>query len=251
MNGFRTTIAILAVFLAIGCAADGPAGPSDGHTLRGVVVAADTEAPVAGATVSIEPGARRVTTGADGRFAFDFDAPRASTLTLTVEKSGYSRVRVDVPPSSPSTLNIALPPFDRIEAPSHGFRVWAEVVDGGLDHPTITWRVEVENREATILGPISVEGRLDFQARLTEESFELREPAPGEIELEIGADGRSFTARLDALAPSSGLVEVLRFTVASPGPDRTICYFVEGEADADGATLRYEDSSCLTTPIGG
>ncbi len=252
MISFRVFLATMLALVTVGCSSDSlPSTVPPGDAISGVVVDADTEAPVAGATVTAEPDGRSAVTGADGRFAFGFEAPRPSTVTLTVERVDYSRVRMHVPPAWHRDLEVALPPFDRIEASSHGFRVWAQVVDGGLDHPTITWSVEVENHEMAPLGPVAIVGRLDFPAGLTEESFDLRAAAPGEVELEIGDDGRSFTVRLDALAATSGLVEVLRLTVASPGPDSTICHFVEGEADGDGATLRYDDSSCLTTPVSG
>lgn len=250
MNVFRTTLAIVAVFLASGCASDGPAGLANGHAIEGVVLAADTKAPLAGATVSIEPGARSVITGADGRFAFDFDAPRASALTLTVEKSGYSRVRVDVPPSASSTLDVELPPFDRIETPDHGFRVWTVWVEGGLDVPSLTWALEVENREAARMGPVTIEGAVDpwIRGRLTEDSFSLREEVVGEIDLQIGEDGYSYTARLDGLDPTGSPVEILELTV-SPDPDRITCHLVEADSEAGGETLENKDSSCLAPAI--
>lgn len=250
MNGFRAIIPILAVFLVVGCASDGPAGPPDGSSLEGVVLAADTRAPVAGATVTIEPGARVVTTGFDGRFAFEFEAPRESTVTLTVEKSGFSRVSMDVRPAGPSSLEVELPPFDRIETPDHGFRVWTVWVDGGLEESTITWTVEVENREAARTGTVTIESVVDppILGRLDEGSFVLREEAVGRIDLAIGEDGRSFTARIDGLDPTTSAVEVLELTV-SPQPNRTICHLVEAEAGSGSDTLEDKDSSCLAPVI--
>ncbi|MBW3660638.1 MAG: carboxypeptidase-like regulatory domain-containing protein [Gemmatimonadetes bacterium] len=253
MNRTGSTITTLVLFLAAGCSSDGPVAPPEDATIQGRILDANTRESISAATVLIEPGSVSVTTGVDGRFAFALQAPRQETFTLTVEKSGYSRVQVALPPSTPSTsLEIELPPFDRIEQPDHGFRVWAQVVDGGLEQPTITWRVEVENREATTLRPVSITGRIDpFPGRLTEDSFELHQEISGEIDLEIGEDGRSFTATFDFVPPMFPSIEILDLTIVSPGPDTIICHLVEATAGMNGTNLEHDDSSCLATPVAG
>src|SRR5262249_43479131 len=59
-------------------------------TLRGRVVEASTNAPVAGATVTAVSPSETATTTTDGSGAFSFLALNPDTYTLRVEKSGFS-----------------------------------------------------------------------------------------------------------------------------------------------------------------
>ena len=76
-------------------------------TLRGTIVDAQTNAPVADVQVTLVEGSASVRTGPDGRF--EFPGLAARTYTLTVSRIGYIfvRRRVEVPLNT--TVELALP----------------------------------------------------------------------------------------------------------------------------------------------
>lgn len=249
----RTILAVLPTVLLVlpaGCASDDPVGPGPDTTIEGRVVAAETEAPVTGATVTADPGDHRGVTGTDGRFAVDVGAAGGTVYTVTAEKVGYGSLWIFASTTAPSTLHLELPWLGRAEVPEHGFRVRATLASGGLEAPTITWRVEAENGEAESIGPITLEGSLDrdVPGGLDADVFDLGAEG-GEIDLEIGKDGRSYTVRFDALAAGVTL-RVFDLTVPSTGAG-TICHFLEGEAENPGPAFEYSDSSCLARPVDG
>ncbi|MBB4905126.1 S8 family serine peptidase [Actinophytocola algeriensis] len=75
--------------------------------VEGTVTDAATGAPVSGATATIEPGGRRVTTGADGRFTTRLEP---GDYTITTEAFGYDSATVDttVAADSFATVDVAL-----------------------------------------------------------------------------------------------------------------------------------------------
>jgi hypothetical protein len=80
-----------------------PAGPS----VRGIVVHAVTQAPIADARVSVGDPAQSVLTGPDGRFGFTSVPPGQHTLTVSTIGFIFVRRRIDVRPDA--VLEITIP----------------------------------------------------------------------------------------------------------------------------------------------
>jgi hypothetical protein len=98
----------LAVLLALGQAPPAaPALPAALPAIRGVLVDAATNAPVAGAQVSLVEIARAVRTDADGRFAFDAVPPGRHTLTVSL--IGYIFVRREVELAPDALIDLTVP----------------------------------------------------------------------------------------------------------------------------------------------
>jgi len=75
--------------------------------IRGTVVDAKTNAPIAGARVALIEAALETRSGADGRFAFAPVPPR--TYTLTVSTLGYIFVRRRIEASANMTIDLTVP----------------------------------------------------------------------------------------------------------------------------------------------
>ena len=88
-------------------AASGPHSQGQTVTIRGTVIDAGKQTPVADAQVFLVELARSVLTGPDGRFEFADVKPGAHTLT--VSRIGYIFVRRRVPIAAGVTLDITIP----------------------------------------------------------------------------------------------------------------------------------------------
>jgi hypothetical protein len=84
-------IALLYVAAYSGCAKN---EPNIYAALYGVVTDSETAEPISGASITLSPGGKTKTTGADGSYEFlDLDAAQ---YTVTVQKTGYHTNRKTV-----------------------------------------------------------------------------------------------------------------------------------------------------------
>jgi hypothetical protein len=89
------------------CLGQAPA-PASGPAVTGVVVNAQTAAPIADARVMLVELARSVQTGQDGRFQFQNVAPGSYTLTVSLIGYVFVRRHVDVAPGG-AALDLTIP----------------------------------------------------------------------------------------------------------------------------------------------
>ena len=75
--------------------------------LRAVITSAATSRPIAGATVTIEPGGATATSGADGKFTIDL-APGRYKLTVTARGMAQQQLDVNIEQNGVSIKNIEL-----------------------------------------------------------------------------------------------------------------------------------------------
>lgn len=101
------TIAAALVVATLAGLPGGDAAQAGQATLRGTVVNAKTNAPIADARVTLVEAALGVRTDADGRFAFAPVAPR--TYTLTVSTIGYIFVRRQIELKAGMTVDLVVP----------------------------------------------------------------------------------------------------------------------------------------------
>ena len=83
------------------------ASQSPNPSIRGTIVDAQTNKPIADAKVTLIEAAQTTRTGADGRFEFAHVPPRA--YTLTVSTIGYIFVRRKVDAPANTTLDLSIP----------------------------------------------------------------------------------------------------------------------------------------------
>jgi hypothetical protein len=91
---------------------EGPRAPNDppAGTIRGVVVDADTGAPLAAVQVRLQQTTRVSMSDEDGAFALDAVPPGRQTLYVSLVGYALLRPGVDVRPSETTEMRIALPP---------------------------------------------------------------------------------------------------------------------------------------------
>lgn len=239
----RAMVPVLALTTVL-CAESGtgPEPVSPTGRIAGVVVEVGSEAPVAGATVEMQPGARVTETDSEGRFAFDgLVVPGDYLLTITSPDHVTVSVPVTLSEAEPEPeIRLPLPPRpvpDPDPAPdddSEAIRALGWVVQGAFGPgETMTWEVVLaapEGNERAIV----LRDTLDpaFGAVVDAGSIELDRNRFPDAEIEIHDDRRSFTVRLGPVSTDGELERVLLLTVPSPPVVGTVCntvlLFVDG-----------------------
>lgn len=266
---FAPIVALLGFLLA--CGGDtsrlGPPDPLPGETLpegalEGTLRAASSGTPIAGALVELEPGS--LSTVSDGAGAFRFEGlpvgEGPAVYSLRATKDGFAALVTQTTLSAGTatrsmTLEMApVPPRPTSRSGPLSVEIHLSPPPGG--EGVLTYTLKVENRSSEPLTGLTVRDSIEdaFQHRLTRADVDLNAERFPDGRVTVDPDGLVFTVDVDALAPTTEPVDLVRFRVPIPpggefgvfiGEIGIACTYADASATLEEELVANDDTLCV------
>lgn len=216
--------------------------------------------PLESVDLLLMPGEIAASTGEGGFFAFTA-LRQPEQYSIEIDADGFARAVVPVMLSGerlPSPLRIFLhttpkaPPPSNLPPPqpADSLVLLADVVSGQFGSGnSMIFRVLAQHAGSEALRNLIVRDSVDAVFGPIEQI--KVNPAFPQASVEIRGDGKVVSVFLGDFPPSPELIELFRFTVASPVEVGAYCTVVEASAVGPNGERRAQDIICVTESLGG